>query len=121
MLRSRFLFYFLFLHFFPFEFMLSTFLLEWQEKEENQVNPLQTNLKCSTQWRPVHDWLETLNKREVVRSTEISDWLSKNPEVKEDLFSRYSRGHLMHYIQKCHNRILKRRAKGKVQSIVLNY
>ena len=121
MLRQQGRDFYLFFSFFALNICFFTFLLIWQEKEENQINPPQTNSKCSTQWRPVHAWLEKLNKREVVKSTEISDWLCKNPKVKEDLYSRYSRCHLMHYIQKCHNRILKRQGKGKVQSIALHF
>ncbi|CAI0446465.1 unnamed protein product [Linum tenue] len=64
-------------------------------------------------WLPVYSWLETLDSDEVVKSKEIYDWLDSNPDIKEDLFSRHSRYHLMHYIKKCHFKILKKRDKKK--------
>lgn len=63
------------------------------------------------QWIPVYAWLENLDQDEVVKSKDISDWLNANPQVKEQLCSRHSRYHLMHYIKKCHLKILKRREK----------
>ncbi|XP_057949574.1 uncharacterized protein LOC131144743 [Malania oleifera] len=86
--------------------------------EAAQVNPSQTHSKRSEKWIPVHAWLESLDKKGVVRSREISNWLSQNPLVKEQLYSRYSHYHLMHYVQKCHSRILKRRDKGKFNASV---
>lgn len=50
----------------------------------------------------------------MVKSKEISDWLTENPKIQEQLCSRHSRYHLMHYIKKCHFKILKRREKRKV-------
>ncbi|KAJ8536490.1 hypothetical protein K7X08_034891 [Anisodus acutangulus] len=63
------------------------------------------------QWMPVYSWLETLDTDEVVKSKEIIDWLTENPDVREQLNSRHSRYHLMHYIKKCHMKILKRKEK----------
>ncbi|KAL7241258.1 hypothetical protein ACSBR2_006809 [Camellia fascicularis] len=80
----------------------------------NQFNFLQAHSQRSAQWSPVHSWLESLDKSEVVKSKEISVWLSENPSAKELLYLRYSRYHLMHYIQKCHSRMLKRQGRGKV-------
>lgn len=68
------------------------------------------------QWIPVYSWLESLDQDDVVKSKDISDWLAANPQVKEQLCSRHSRYHLMHYIKKCHLKILKRKEK-KVLSI----
>ncbi|KAM3319138.1 hypothetical protein P3S67_006338 [Capsicum chacoense] len=65
------------------------------------------------QWMPVYSWLETLDTDEVVKSKEIIDWLTENSDVREQLNSRHSRYHLMHYIKKCHMKILKRREKKK--------
>ncbi|KMS94949.1 hypothetical protein BVRB_013830 [Beta vulgaris subsp. vulgaris] len=64
------------------------------------------------QWRPVYSWLESLNSDEVIKSKDISDWLALNPEISEQLGSRHSRYHLMHYIKKCHMKILKKRKGG---------
>ncbi|KAL5725507.1 non-specific serine/threonine protein kinase [Ranunculus cassubicifolius] len=68
------------------------------------------------QWIPVYAWLESLDKNEVVKSKDITDWLSENPDVKEKLYSRHSRYHLMHYVQKCHMKILKR--QGKLPKVI---
>lgn len=65
------------------------------------------------QWMPVYSWLETLDTDEVVKSKEIIDWLTENSDVREQLNSRHSRYHLMHYIKKCHMKILKRKEKKK--------
>ncbi|KAG6633354.1 uncharacterized protein LOC122289867 [Carya illinoinensis] len=84
-----------------------------QEKELSQFdyeNP-PYRFQRTDQWRPVYSWLESLNQDEVVKSKEISDWLNANKEVQEQLCSRHSRYHLMHYIKKCHIKILKRKEK----------
>lgn len=65
------------------------------------------------QWRPVYSWLEALDLDEVIKSKDISDWLAANPDVNEQLGSRHSRYHLMHYIKKCHMKILKKRKGGQ--------
>ncbi|KAF8390642.1 hypothetical protein HHK36_025169 [Tetracentron sinense] len=85
----------------------------WQEKDTNQIEPPRARFQRTDQWIPIYSWLESLDKHEVVKSKDISDWLSENPSVKEQLFSRHSRYHLMHYIKKCHLKVLKRRAKQK--------
>lgn len=74
------------------------------------------------QWLPVYSWLESLETDEVVKSKDVSDWLSENPKVKDQLGLRHSRYHLMHYIKKCHMKILKRKEKRKVfiQSCLLS-
>ncbi|TYI52013.1 hypothetical protein E1A91_D12G216200v1 [Gossypium mustelinum] len=60
---------------------------------------------------PVYSWLESLDTDEVVKSKDISDWLNENLQVKDQLCSRHSKYHLMHYIKKCHLKIIKRREK----------
>jgi hypothetical protein len=86
----------------------------FQEKETNNVDVPHARFQRTDQWLPVYAWLETLNKDEVVKSKEIADWLEQNPKIQEQLCSRHSRYHLMHYVKKCHFKILKRRQKGKV-------
>ena len=87
--------------------------LLWQEKDTTPGdNP--ARFQRTDQWIPVYEWLEILDKDEVVKSKDISDWLTENPTVREQLCSRHSRYHLMHYIKKCHLKILKRREKKKV-------
>ncbi|ONI07981.1 hypothetical protein PRUPE_5G151300 [Prunus persica] len=85
-----------------------------EEKEENQGDIPHARFQRTDQWRPVYIWLESLDKDEVVKSKDISDWLTENPDIQEQLCSRHSRYHLMHYIKKCHMKILKRREKKKV-------
>ncbi|XP_077229820.1 uncharacterized protein LOC143862640 isoform X3 [Tasmannia lanceolata] len=84
-------------------------------RRPNQVQdePPQPRFQRTDQWRPVYSWLESLDTNEVVKAKEIADWLSENPRVKDQLYSRHSRYHLMHYIQKCHLKILRRREKLK--------
>ncbi|ESW09909.1 hypothetical protein PHAVU_009G166500 [Phaseolus vulgaris] len=84
-----------------------------QEREASQLDLPHARFQRTDQWIPVYSWLETLDKEEVVKSKEISDWLTENPKVQEQLCSRHSRYHLMHYIKKCHLKILKRRDKKK--------
>lgn len=85
-----------------------------QENEANNLDVPHARFQRTDQWLPVYAWLETLNKDEVVKSKEIADWLEQNPKIQEQLCSRHSRYHLMHYVKKCHFKILKRRQKGKV-------
>ncbi|GMJ05867.1 hypothetical protein like AT5G50410 [Hibiscus trionum] len=82
-----------------------------QEKEPSQPDLLPARFQRTDQWIPVYSWLESLDSDEVVKSKDISDWLNENQQVKDQLCSRHSRYHLMHYIKKCHLKILKRREK----------
>ncbi|KAK9926645.1 hypothetical protein M0R45_023861 [Rubus argutus] len=84
-----------------------------QEKEEDQVDIPHARFQRTDQWRPVYIWLESLNRDDVVKSRDITEWLTSNPRIQEYLCSRHSRYHLMHYIKKCHMKILKRRERKK--------
>lgn len=54
-------------------------ILVFQEREGNQLDlPW---FQCTDQWISVYSWLETLDKDQVVKSKEISDWLMENPKV----------------------------------------
>ncbi|KAM7480153.1 hypothetical protein LguiA_028366 [Lonicera macranthoides] len=90
----------------------------YQEKDANQVDHSQARFQRTDQWLPVYTWLESLDTEEVIKSQDVLDWLTENPEVKEDLYSRHSRYHLMHYIKKCHVKILKRKERKKGMPIV---
>ncbi|CAM6096653.1 unnamed protein product [Calypogeia fissa] len=57
-------------------------------------------------WRPVYIWLEALNQREVVKATEITDWLEAHPEVRLRLRMNHTNEHIFNYIQKCHTRMI---------------
>ncbi|KAM1185969.1 hypothetical protein ACFXTH_015170 [Malus domestica] len=83
-------------------------------KEENQGDIPHARFKRTDQWRPAYIWLESLEKDDVVKSKDIADWLTENPDIQAELCSRHSKYHLMHYIKKCHMKILKRREKKKV-------
>lgn len=88
------------------------FLQQVTETSQAEIPP--ARFQRTDQWLPVYSWLESLDKDEVVKSKDISDWLTQNPEIKEHLCSKHSRYHLMHYIKKCHVKILKRRERKKV-------
>lgn len=81
--------------------------------EERNANQFDHRFQRTDQWMPVYAWLESLDTDEVVKSKDILDWLTNNPEIREQLYSRHSRYHLMHYIKKCHVKILKRKDKNK--------
>ncbi|KAJ0950544.1 hypothetical protein HanPSC8_Chr02g0049471 [Helianthus annuus] len=78
-----------------------------------EKDPYHFRFQRSDQWMPIYSWLETLKTDEVIKSKEILDWLTENHEIRDDLLSRHSRYHLMHYIKKCHMKILKKREKKK--------
>ncbi|KAL8143943.1 hypothetical protein V2J09_016975 [Rumex salicifolius] len=96
-----------------FSAIQSSLIHEQQEtkqsgRRENPARFQRTNL-----WLPVYSWLESLDTDEVIKSKEISDWLAANPEIRDKLSAKHSRYHLMHYIKKCHMKILKKRGKFK--------
>ncbi|KAK6921902.1 hypothetical protein RJ641_012409, partial [Dillenia turbinata] len=91
--------------------LLSTFPM--REKKANLMDNNPARFQRTDQWLPVYSWLESLDRDEVVKSNEMKDWLAANAEVSEQLCSRHSHYHLMHYIKKCHVKILKRREKKK--------
>lgn len=82
-----------------------------QEKNGNQYD---YRFQRTDQWMPVYSWLESLNTDELVQSKDILDWLTANPDIRDQLSSRHSKYHLMHYIKKCHIKIMKRKGKDKV-------
>ncbi|KAG5537191.1 hypothetical protein RHGRI_024578 [Rhododendron griersonianum] len=84
-----------------------------EDKDSIRLDPNHARFQRTDQWMPVYSWLETLDTDELIKSDDIIDWLAANPEVKEQLYSRHSRYHLMHYIKKCHIKILKRKEKKK--------
>ncbi|KAM7273281.1 hypothetical protein ACFE04_027945 [Oxalis oulophora] len=83
------------------------------EKDTNQIDGHPARFQRTQQWRPVYSWLESLNKDEVVKSKDITDWLNQSPEIGGELLAKHSKYHLLHYIKKCHQKILKRRVKSK--------
>lgn len=91
----------------------STITRSPEENDVNQDDHSQARFQRTDQWKPVYTWLETLEDTELVKSNDIADWLSANPDVRDDLYSKHSRYHLMHYIKKCHVKILKRKERKK--------
>ncbi|TQD74010.1 hypothetical protein C1H46_040444 [Malus baccata] len=87
---------------------------EGKEEDQGDVDIPHARFKRTDQWRPVYIWLESLDKDDVVKSKDIADWLTENQDIQAELCSRHSKYHLMHYIKKCHMKILKRREKKKV-------
>ncbi|KAI3512815.1 hypothetical protein L1887_20135 [Cichorium endivia] len=92
--------------------MFTSFLNDGTLSNEEK-DPNHARFQRTDQWMPIYSWLETLNTDEVIKSKEIIDWLTENPEIRDDLSARHSRYHLMHYIKKCHMKILKRKEKKK--------
>ncbi|CAN6713606.1 unnamed protein product [Malus baccata var. baccata] len=86
---------------------------EGKEEDQGDVDIPHARFKRTDQWRPVYIWLESLDKDDVVKSKDIADWLTENQDIQAELCSRHSKYHLMHYIKKCHMKILKRREKKK--------
>ncbi|KAJ6764220.1 WD40 REPEAT PROTEIN [Salix koriyanagi] len=56
-----------------------------QAPETYQVGASHARFQRTDQWLPVYSWLESLDKDEVVKSRDISDWLAENPEIREQL------------------------------------
>eukprot|EP00252_Welwitschia_mirabilis_P001771 TRINITY_DN11711_c0_g1_i2.p1 TRINITY_DN11711_c0_g1~~TRINITY_DN11711_c0_g1_i2.p1 ORF type:complete len:459 (-),score=86.61 TRINITY_DN11711_c0_g1_i2:147-1523(-) len=75
------------------------------------LEPPTARFKRSDKWKPIYSWLESLNVHGVVKTKAIDEWLSQNPEIKDELQSKHSRYHLIHYIQKCHTKILKKKER----------
>ncbi|PKA63818.1 Dynein assembly factor with WDR repeat domains 1 [Apostasia shenzhenica] len=63
------------------------------------------------QWLPVYSWLESLDKDVIVDSKEVTSWLSLNSGFRDRMLERHSKYHLMHYIQKLHLKLLKKKGK----------
>lgn len=91
--------------------LFNSFLNDAGNLSNEERDPHYYRFQRSDQWKPIYTWLETLKTDEVIKSKEIIDWLTENPEVRDDLSARHSRYHLMHYIKKCHMKILKRNEK----------
>uniref|UniRef100_A0A0E0IEZ9 Uncharacterized protein n=1 Tax=Oryza nivara TaxID=4536 RepID=A0A0E0IEZ9_ORYNI len=62
-------------------------------------------------WKPVYKWLESLELESLVTSKEISEWLTSNPQIMDRLVEKHSKYHLIHYTQRMHLKLLKKRGK----------
>ncbi|GJN04129.1 hypothetical protein PR202_ga21649 [Eleusine coracana subsp. coracana] len=70
-------------------------------------------------WKPVYQWLESLEMESLVETKQISDWLTSNPKIMDRLVEKHSKYHLIHYTQRMHLKLLKKRGKlPKVDSLV---
>ncbi|EMS62481.1 Serine/threonine-protein kinase RIO1 [Triticum urartu] len=72
-------------------------------------------------WKPVYQWLETLEMDSLVTSKQISDWLASNPQVMDRLVEKHSKYHLIHYSQRMHLKLLKKRGKLPKHSLAIRY
>jgi hypothetical protein len=59
----------------------------------------------------VYKWLESLELESLVTSKEISEWLTSNPQIMDRLVEKHSKYHLIHYTQRMHLKLLKKRGK----------
>ncbi|KAH9299106.1 hypothetical protein KI387_030788, partial [Taxus chinensis] len=91
----------------------------WQIETAEWLEPPTARFKRSDKWKPIYSWLESLDCEEIVRTKTIVEWLSQNPDVREDLQSKHSRYHMIHYVQKCHSKILKKREKQMAETLML--
>ncbi|KAF0901058.1 hypothetical protein E2562_037639 [Oryza meyeriana var. granulata] len=62
-------------------------------------------------WKPVYKWLESLEIESLVTSKQISEWLTSNPQIMNRLVEKHSKYHLIHYTQRMHLKLLKKRGK----------
>ncbi|XP_062191057.1 uncharacterized protein LOC133894889 [Phragmites australis] len=62
-------------------------------------------------WKPVYQWLESLEMDSLVETKQISDWLTSNPKIMDRLVEKHSKYHLIHYTQRMHLKLLKKRGK----------
>lgn len=70
----------------------------------------------------MYQWLETLEMDSLVTSKQISDWLASNPQVMDRLVEKHSKYHLIHYSQRMHLKLLKKRGKlPKVQNCLNHF
>lgn len=69
-------------------------------------------------WLPAYEWLESLDDRDqLITTKEATDWLSQNRDFQERILAKHSKYHLMHYLQKLHLKLLKK--KGKIPKTAL--
>lgn len=66
-------------------------------------------------WKPVYQWLESLDMDSLVATQQISDWLTSNPKIMDRLVEKHSKYHLIHYTQRMHLKMLKK--KGKLPKV----
>ncbi|KXG25536.1 uncharacterized protein LOC8060952 [Sorghum bicolor] len=62
-------------------------------------------------WKPVYQWLESLELDSLVATQQISDWLTSNPKIMDRLVEKHSKYHLIHYTQRMHLKMLKKKGK----------
>ena len=60
----------------------------------------------SEKWKPVWMWLQSLGRTKIVDSTEVAAWLECNAAYATEMKQYHSHGVLVHYVQKCHQRLI---------------
>lgn len=63
----------------------------------------------------MYQWLESLELDSLVATQQISDWLTSNPKIMDRLVEKHSKYHLIHYTQRMHLKMLKK--KGKLPKV----
>jgi hypothetical protein len=71
-------------------------------------------------WKPVYQWLESLEMDSLVETKQILDWLTSNPKIMDRLVEKHSKYHLIHYTQRMHLKLLKKRGKLPKVNAFLN-
>lgn len=57
----------------------------------------------------------------LVTSKQISEWLMVNPQIMDRLVEKHSKYHLIHYTQRMHLKLLKKRGKLPKVHTFLNH
>lgn len=60
----------------------------------------------SEKWKPVWLWLQSLGRTRIVDSAEVTAWLESNPAYAAEMRQYHTHGVLVHYVQKCHQRLV---------------
>lgn len=59
----------------------------------------------------MYQWLESLELDSLVATQQISDWLTSNPKIMDRMVEKHSKYHLIHYTQRMHLKMLKKKGK----------
>ena len=80
--------------------------------------PINRGKPVSEKWKPVWLWLQSLGRTKIVDSQEVTAWLNSNPAYAAEMKQYHSHGTLVHYVQKCHSRLVHgRNYKGEGKKV----
>ncbi|KAG0566908.1 hypothetical protein KC19_7G096500 [Ceratodon purpureus] len=74
--------------------------------EQRDLLPVNRGKPVSEKWKPVWLWLQSLGRTKIVDSAEVTAWLNSNPGYAAEMKQYHSHGTLVHYVQKCHSRLV---------------